>query len=199
MKAPSPYIRLSSMPCFHGCLAFLHRHFPPQSPPSYPLGPSPSSQQQPLPWNCSTIPMLQLLAAVPSRGPTSLSGVCMTEARIVCVILISFRLSQINCLTFSLICFCSDPDNYYNVGIGPLLQFPHPPRADPVLLTLLFSPCFFGLLSFVWFYIFFSSGQVHLPALSWCSASTSVSEGVFLMYPCMYSTPTYSSAILEIQ
>ena len=27
-------------PCFHGCLAFLHRHFPPQSPPSYPLDPS---------------------------------------------------------------------------------------------------------------------------------------------------------------
>ena len=27
-------------PCFHGCLAFLHRHFPPQSPPSHPLDPS---------------------------------------------------------------------------------------------------------------------------------------------------------------
>ena len=24
-------------PSFHGCLAFLHRHFPPQSPPSHPL------------------------------------------------------------------------------------------------------------------------------------------------------------------
>ena len=24
-------------PCFHGFLAFLHRHFPPQSPPSHPL------------------------------------------------------------------------------------------------------------------------------------------------------------------
>ena len=24
-------------PCFHGCLAFLHQHFPPQSPPSHPL------------------------------------------------------------------------------------------------------------------------------------------------------------------
>ena len=24
-------------PCFHGCLAFLHRHFPPQSSPSQPL------------------------------------------------------------------------------------------------------------------------------------------------------------------
>ena len=56
----------------------------------------------------------------------------------------------------------------------------------------------FILLSFAWFYILFSTGQVLLSALSWCSAFTSVSEGVFLMYPWgeMYSTSTYSSAIL---
>ena len=37
-----------------------------------------------------------------------------------------------------------------------------------------------------------------LSTLSWCSACASVSEGVFLMYPWreMYSTSTYSSAIL---
>ena len=54
------------------------------------------------------------------------------------------------------------------------------------------------LLSFVWFYIFFSTGQVLLSAPSWCPACTSVSEGVFLMYPWreMYSTSTYSSAML---
>ena len=54
------------------------------------------------------------------------------------------------------------------------------------------------LLSFVWFYIFFSIGQVLLSAPSWCPACTSVSEGVFLMYPWreMYSTSTYSSAML---
>ena len=34
-------------PCFDGCLAFLHRHFPPWSPPSHPLDPSCCSQQQP--------------------------------------------------------------------------------------------------------------------------------------------------------
>ena len=39
----------SVLPCFHGCLAFLHRHFPPRSPPSHPLSPSVHSQQQPLP------------------------------------------------------------------------------------------------------------------------------------------------------
>ena len=46
--------------CFHGCLAFLHRHFPPQSPPSHPLNPSLCSQQQPLPWDCSSSQPLRL-------------------------------------------------------------------------------------------------------------------------------------------
>ena len=64
-------------------MAFLHRHFPPQSPPSGPLGPSLCSQQQLSPWDCSTIPMLQLPAAAPSRGPVSLSGVHMAAARTV--------------------------------------------------------------------------------------------------------------------
>ena len=49
--------------------------------------------------------------------------------------------------------------------------------------TPVFSPSSFILLSFVWLYIFFSSGQALLSALSCCSACTSVSEGVFLMYP----------------
>ena len=46
--------------------------------------------------------------------------------------------------------------------------------------TPVFSPSFFILLSFAWFYIFFSSGQVLLTALSWCSACTSVSKVIFL-------------------
>ena len=82
-----------------------------------------------------------------------------------------------------------------------MLQFPHPPRADPGLLdqnTPVSPPSSFMLLSFVWFYIFFSTGQVVLSTLSWCSTCTSVSEGVFLMYPWRekYSMSTYSSAIL---
>ena len=56
-----------------------------------------------------------------------------------CLILIPFRLPLISCFTLSLKCFSSDSDNCPTVGIGPLLQFPHPPRAGPVLLTLLFS------------------------------------------------------------
>ena len=55
------------------------------------------------------------------------------------LILIPFR-PQISCVTLSLKCFSSDSDNCPHVGIGPLLQFPHPPRAGLVLLTLLFFP-----------------------------------------------------------
>ena len=64
-------------PCFHGCLDFLHRHFPPQSPPSHPLRLSLCSQQRPLPWDGSTIPKLQLPVTAPSWGLASLSGARM--------------------------------------------------------------------------------------------------------------------------
>ena len=95
-------------------------------------------------------------------------------------------------------CFSCDSDSCPSVGIGPLLQFPCPLRAGPDLLTLLLSLSSFVLLSFAWFFVFFSAGQVLLSALSWCSASTSVPEDVFLLYPWreMYSTATYSSTIL---
>ena len=64
--------------------------------------------------------------------------------------------------------------------------------------TPVFPPSSFVLPSLAWFYVFFSAGQVLLSALIWCSVCTSVSEGVFLMYPWrqMYSMATYSSAIL---
>ena len=53
------------------------------SPPSHPFNLFLHSQQQPLPWDCSTIPKLQLPAAPPSRGPMFLSGICMAAARTV--------------------------------------------------------------------------------------------------------------------
>ena len=138
VMAPPPAHDSAVSPRLHGCLIFLHRHFPTQSPLSRPLRLSPLSQQQNLPWDCSTIPVLQTPAAVPSRG--SLSGVCMAVERIVCVSLIQFRLPQIVCFTFSLKCFSSDPNNCPIVRTGPLLQLPHPPRAGAVLLTLPFCP-----------------------------------------------------------
>ena len=67
--------------------------------------------------------------------------------------------------------------------------------------TPVFPPSPFILWSFVWVYVFFSAGRVLLSALSWCSACTSVSESVFLMYPWreMYSMSTYSSIIFPLQ
>ena len=129
VMAPTPMRDSALSPCFRGCPAFLHRHFPPQSPPSHPLYPSLHGQQQPLPWDCSIIPKFQLLAAAPSRGPASLSRVCMAAPRI----LIPFRLPQISCFTLRLKRFSSDSDNCPNVGIRSLLQFPHLLRAGPVL------------------------------------------------------------------
>jgi len=84
MVMATPHTHDSALlPCFHGCPAFLHRHFPSQSPPSHPLDCSFHSQQQPLPRDCSTIPKLQLPAVVPSRGPVSLSRVRMAATRTV--------------------------------------------------------------------------------------------------------------------
>ena len=59
-------------PCFSGCLAFLHQHFPPRSLPSHPLDPSLHSHQQPSPWDCSTIPKLssQLLPLPEDHRPS---------------------------------------------------------------------------------------------------------------------------------
>ena len=136
---PPPADDSAVLPCFHGCLTFLHRHFPPQSPPSHHLDPSLCSQQQPSPWDCSTIPKPQLPATVPPRGPVSLSGVMYGYGKD-CLILIPFRLLQISCFALRLKCFSSDSDNCPTVGIRPLLQSPHPLRAGPVLLTVLVFP-----------------------------------------------------------
>ena len=90
VTAPSLTCDSAVSPFFHGYLAFLHQHFPLQSPPSHLLNPSLHSQQQPLPWDFSTIHKLQLPATAPSRGPVSLSRVCMATAKTVCF---SFHLS----------------------------------------------------------------------------------------------------------
>ena len=169
-------------PYFHGCLAFLHRHCSPQSPLSRPLGPFLHSKQQPSPWDCFIIPKLQLPAGALSRGPAFLSRGWYDSSK-GCVILIPFRLPRISCFTLSLKCFSSDSENCPSVGIGCLLQFPYPLREGLVLVnTPVFPPSSFILPSFVWFYTFFSAGQVLLSTVSWCSACTSVSEGVFLIY-----------------
>ena len=124
--APTPRCDSAVSSCFSGCLAFFHRHFPPQPPPSHPLNPSLYSQQQPSPQDCSKVPQLQLPATEPSRGPAFLSRVWCSKD---CLNLIPFSLLQISCFTLSLKCLSSDSDNCPDVGIGPLLQFPHPLRS----------------------------------------------------------------------
>ena len=138
----------------------------------------------------STIPKLQLPAAVPSRRPAFLSGVCMPVAR---TVWFSYHLGcHRSAVSLSAINVSSLTQTIAPLwGIRPLLQLPHPLKAGPVLLTPVFSPPrSFVVSSFAWFYIFFSIGQVLLSVLSWCSACTSVSEDVFLMYPWreVYST-----------
>ena len=83
VMAPPAMCDSAVSPCFHGCQAFFHQHVPPRSPPSHPLTPSPHSQQQPSPWDCFTIPKLQLPATAPYTGLASLSRVCMAAARTV--------------------------------------------------------------------------------------------------------------------
>ena len=139
VMAPPTTLDSAVSPCFHGCPAFLHRNFSPKSPPSHPLDPSLHSQQQPTPWDCSTIPELQLPAAAPSRGPVSLSGGSYGCGKD-CLIRIPFRLPEISCFTLSLKCFSSDSDKCPDMGIRPLLQFPNLLRAGPVLPSLLFFP-----------------------------------------------------------
>ena len=83
LMAPPPMHDSAVSPCFHGFLAFFHRHFPPQSPPSHPFDPSFCSQQQPSHWDCSTILKVQLPATAPSRKSRFLPGICMAVARTV--------------------------------------------------------------------------------------------------------------------
>ena len=138
MAPPSMHDSAKS-PCFHGCPAFPPQAFPttvssltsphsvsPQSTAALALGllHNPST---PAPSHCTF-----LGTSVPVRG---LYG-CDKD----CLILIPFRLPQISSFTLSFQCFSSDSDDCPDVGIGPLLQFPNPPRAGPVLLTLLFFP-----------------------------------------------------------
>ena len=137
--APAPTHDSAASHCFHSCLAFLHRHFPPQSPSSHPLdlplctvnsGPRPGITPQPL--NSSSQPSTFQGTCVPVWGMCG----CGKD----CLILIPFRLPRISCFTLSLKCFSFDSDSCPEVGVGPLLQFPHLPRAGPVLLMLLLFP-----------------------------------------------------------
>ena len=120
-------------PCFHGCLPF-----PPQSPPSHPLGPSLSSQQQPSPWDCSTYlnsssQLRHLLKDQhPCRGTYGCGKDCLISVHSGC----HKSTISLSALNVSPLIQTVGLD----VGIRPLFQFPHPLRVGPVLVTLLFFP-----------------------------------------------------------
>ena len=159
VMAPPPMPDSAVLSCFYGCLSFLHRHFPPQSCPSHALGQSLHNQQQLLPWDCCTIPKLQLPATAPSRGPVSLSGVSMATKR---TVWFSFPLGchrstvSLSALNVSPLTQTIAP----TWGADPYFRSPtHRGWSDPSI-TPVFPPSFFILLSFVWFYIFFTAGQV---------------------------------------
>ena len=199
VMAPPTTFDSAVSPFFHGCLAFLHRHFPLQSSPSPPLNPSRQGQQQPSPWDCSSIPKLQLLAAAHSRAPMSLSGVCMAVAR---TVRFSFRLgchrSTVSPSALNVSPLTQTVALMW--GLYPCFSSPHPPRASPVQLILLFSllvPSSYRFLhgsvySFplVRYSCPFSAGVLH--AFLWLKVY------LYLMYPWreMYSTSTCSSVIL---
>ena len=191
---PPPTLDSAVSPCFHGCLAFLHRHFPPPSPPSHPLHPSLHSQWQPSPWGCSTISQLQLPGAGPSRRPTFLPHLCVAAARTVCF---SCH-SGCHRSAVSLSGFSSDSDTALMRGQIPAsVPSPTKGRSNPTN-TPVSPPVPSSHRVLRGLYVLLR-GQVLLSALSWYSACTSVSEAVFLMYPWreMYSTspsplPSYS-------
>ena len=138
--------------CFHGSLAFLHQHFPPQSLPSHPLHLSLCSQQQPSPWDCSTVSKLQLPATTPSRGPAFLSGVCMAVAR---TVWFSFHLGchrsavSLSALNVSPLAQITAP----MWGLDPCFSSPTGWGSSPTN-TPVSPPSCFILPSFAWFYIF---------------------------------------------
>ena len=80
VNVPPPAHDSAVMPCLQGCLVFLQKHFPPRSPPSHPLGPSPYSQQQSSHQDFSPIFTLQLPTAAHSSGLSSLSGVHRSDS-----------------------------------------------------------------------------------------------------------------------
>ena len=97
---------------FHDCPAFLHRHFPPQSPPSH--LPHPSLQV-----NSSPHPGIAPQSLNPSSQPLPLPGDQRSGPVLCkdCLILIPFKLPQIRCITFSLKCFLSDSYSCLDVRI----------------------------------------------------------------------------------
>ena len=127
---------LAVSPGFHGCLpqAFPTIIFLPHIPSVhlFTVNSSPHPGVSPQSLHSSSQSLCLLGDLHPCLGYVCCGKDCLT--------LIPFMLPQISCFTLSLKCFSSDSDSCPDLEIRPLLQFPHLPRAGPVLLILLFSP-----------------------------------------------------------
>ena len=96
---------------------------------------------------CQTCAPLERHTRRPSGARESLEGWQALGGEASCLLGLSelglrvrARFGESPGFTPSLKCFSSHSDNCLDVGNGPLLQFPHPLRTGPVLLTLLFFP-----------------------------------------------------------
>ena len=167
--------------CLRGCLIFLHRHFPPQPPPSHPLVPSPGSQKQTLPWNCSSIPTLQVPGTALFRGLASLSRVCRAVARIVCVIRIPFNCHRSAAsLSNSLKCFSSVPNNCPGLGTDPYFSSPIPLLPQVQVLSCSPSSSFFP--SFLYSTKFLHQSIYYFPVVRYsCPLSTGVLQDLLCL------------------
>ena len=120
----SPCTWLSSTAWLQWLLNIAPKIFPTMTPPSCPAGLSPSSQQQPSPWDCSPVPMLQLPATVYFRRLGSLTRVHTAAARIVWFSLHSDSPRSAASPSNSFKYFPCVSNDCFNLGIWPLLQFP---------------------------------------------------------------------------
>ena len=159
-----PAVSLASMAAWLSFTGIFHHNLLPHIPSTY----LSAVNSNPHP-GCSTIPKLQLPTAVLSRGPASLPGLCMAEAR---TVWFSFHLgchrsaASLSALTVS-------PLTQTIALMWKSVSPPTKGKSSPTNIPVS-PPSSFVLPSFVWFQILFSIGQVLLSALSWCSACTSV-------------------------
>ena len=136
VMAVPPTLDSALLPCFHGAwlssTGISHHNLLPHIPLIHlsAVNSSPHPGIAPQSLNSSSQPLCLPGTCTPVWG---MHG-CSKDY----LISIPFRLPQISCFTLSLKGFSSNSDKCPTVGIGPLLQFPDPPRAGLVLVTLLF-------------------------------------------------------------
>ena len=160
VMAPAPTCDSAVLPCFHGCPAFLHRHFPPQSPPSHLLSSSLHSQQQPLQSLNSSSQPLHL-----PRDQHSCPGSVwlwqeLSDSHSILAATNQLFHSQpsVFFLWLRRLPWCGDRTP---ASVPPPTEGRSSPTNTPV-----FPPSSFVLASFACFYVFFPTAQVHLSALS---------------------------------